>query len=351
MMNIIEIKNLKRTYNTIENGLLTNTRDLFVDLKMTVEEGEFVAITGDSGCGKSTLLNIIGGLDSIANREIKKVIDPKTKKEFMRGQIEGSGQVIIDGNNITKLKGNQKAEFINKNIGFIFQFHHLIPELNVLQNVALPMKIQGKSEKDANKRALELLEVVGFEKVEQEVVRKKPAVLSGGEKQRVAIARALINSPKILLADEPTGSLDPRSKKEIFELFEKLNLEKKITILLVTHDQASMHIKRGENKVHRVFKFLSTKEEKVVLMEFIGRSAKRQSEIIQCPRCPQKPDMKIVQVGEVKIDVCNSCRGIWLDEGELLEVMKNANQFVNEFVNEMMAEYVDRDILGGYFHE
>lgn len=197
--NIIEIKKLTRMYNITDGTELKEPQVLYQDLTLSIKAGEFISIVGPSGCGKTTLLNIIGGLDSLREKGKLKVIDPKTGKEKTIPQAEGDGQILINNEDIALLKGNKKAEFINKYIGFIFQFHHLIPELTALQNVALPMKIQGRSNKEANKRAYELLLEMGLENG----ANKTPAVLSGGEKQRVAIARALINDPKILLADEP----------------------------------------------------------------------------------------------------------------------------------------------------
>jgi ABC-type lipoprotein export system ATPase subunit len=249
-MNIIEIKQLTRIYNITDGKTLKVKQVLFKSLQLSVTPGEFVGVVGPSGSGKTTLLNIIGGLDSINPKDKIKIIDQKTNKDVFIPEFEGNGQVIIDGQDISEMKGNRKAEFINKNIGFIFQFHHLIPELTAIQNVALPMKIQGKSSKNAHKRALELLEEFQLGDGKD----KKPCVLSGGEKQRVAIARALINNPKILLADEPTGSLHPELKEQIIELFCKLNQEKKVTILLATHDIASLYDKKNNLKIDRFFK-------------------------------------------------------------------------------------------------
>lgn len=257
-MAMIEINQLNRCYNIIENKHLTLQQTLYNDLNFKVEKGEFVAVVGDSGCGKSTLLHIIGMLDAIDSRRYRRVFS----HDELKPEVEGKGQIIIDGQDIAELTGNAQSDFINQHIGFIFQFHHLIQELNVLQNVALPMRIQGKPKKVANKRAEQLLEDVGLltadlsDKERRAVLSKQPAILSGGERQRVAIARALINQPKVLLADEPTGSLQPNLKAGIIDLFINLNKEKKITILMVTHDRKSLcRNPSGELKVHKVFEF------------------------------------------------------------------------------------------------
>lgn len=234
---MVVVKNLSRTYNILEGKRLKMRQQLYDNFNMTVEEGQFVAIVGDNGCGKSTLLNIIGMLDSLQDRRYVKIIDKLTKKEKKIPQVESSGHIFINEQDITALYGNARADYLNKHIGFIFQFHHLIPELTALQNVALPMRIGGKSKKVAQARAMVLLDDVGL----HDDASKYPAVLSGGEKQRVAIARALTNQPRILLADEPTGSLHPEFKAEILELFLRLNREKNLTILMVTHDVGSLY--------------------------------------------------------------------------------------------------------------
>ena len=253
---MITVKNLNRTYNLVE-GQTFKRQMLYKNLNLNVETGEFVAVVGPSGCGKSTLLNIIGMLDSVTERDYVTVINETSGKKESIPTIEGSGQIILDEQEITALKGNQKAEFINKQIGFIFQFHHLIPELTALQNVALPMRIQGKSKKEAQQNAQQLLEEMEL----GEYRFKKPAVLSGGEKQRVAIARALINHPKILLADEPTGSLHPKMKQDILGRFIHLNRSKGITILMVTHDVESLYNDDRQLKIDRLISLSKIEEE------------------------------------------------------------------------------------------
>ena len=306
-MNIIEVKKLTRVYNITDGRELRCKQELYRNLDLSVTEGEFVAIVGPSGCGKTTLLNIIGGLDSIKEKGKIKIIDNHTKKEVMIPEAEGDGEVVIGDEDISTLKGNRKAEFINKNIGFIFQFHHLIPELTALQNVALPMKIQGKSNKEANQRALQLL-------VEMELehgVHKPPAVLSGGEKQRVAIARALINNPRILLADEPTGNLHPEFKEGIIDLFCKLKREKKVTILMVTHDTNSLYDRKQKLKIDRFFRLAA-------------KDSKKNDQLLECPRCEGKPVLTIEKVGEIEVLMCRSCKGIWVDNHELRERILNS---------------------------
>jgi putative ABC transport system ATP-binding protein len=178
-------------------------------VNLKVEKGDFLAILGPSGSGKSTLLNMIGALDK-----------------------PSEGKVFIEGVDISTLNDNQLAD-IRGNIGFVFQFFNLIPRLNARGNVELPMAIPGLSKNERRKRAEELLETVGL----KERMGHKPAELSGGERQRVAIARALANNPKFLLMDEPTGNIDSKTAKEIIQLVKRLNEEKGVTIIMITHDQ------------------------------------------------------------------------------------------------------------------
>lgn len=303
--NIIEIKKLSRRYNITDGRDLKEPQVLYQNMNLTIKAGEFIAITGASGCGKTTLLNIIGGLDSLREKGELKVIDSKTSREMVIHQVEGDGQILIDNQDMNLLKGNKKAEFINKNIGFIFQFHHLIPELTALQNVALPMKIQGKSNKEANKRSYELLEEMGL----ANGANKTPAVLSGGEKQRVAIARALINNPKILLADEPTGSLHPELKHGIIDIFCRLNKEKQLTILLVTHDKESLYDQNHHLKINRFIK-LPIHEENPSISH---QTARPNQEDMVCPRCTIKNSFKLVHCNGKTVYICGSCKGIWMD--------------------------------------
>lgn len=178
-------------------------------VNLSVEKGEIVAIIGPSGAGKTTLLQIIGTLDR-----------------------PDSGKVIIDGQDLSMLNDDRLAHFRNQKIGFIFQFHQLLPEFTALENVMMPALIGGKSEKEAVARASELLEQLGL----ANRMTHKPAELSGGEKQRVAAARALINNPSVILADEPSGSLDSANKQELHRLLLDLREKYGQTIIIVTHD-------------------------------------------------------------------------------------------------------------------
>ena len=201
---VVETTNLKKTYML---GKVHVEALRGVDL--TVEKGDFLAILGPSGSGKSTLLNMIGALDKPTD-----------------------GKVFIEGVDVSKLNDNVLAD-LRREIGFVFQFFNLIPRLTARGNVELPMAIPSLGKTERRKRAEELLETVGL----KERVNHKPAELSGGERQRVAIARALANNPKFLLMDEPTGNIDSKTANEIIELVRRLNEEKGVTIIVVTHDQ------------------------------------------------------------------------------------------------------------------
>ena len=178
-------------------------------LDFSVAKSEVVSIMGASGAGKSTLLQILGTLST-----------------------PDKGSLIIDGVDVMKLKGDKLAEFRNHRIGFVFQFHHLLPEFTALENVMIPAFISGRSKKDAQQRAIELLSELGL----GERLHHKPSELSGGEQQRVAIARALINNPAVLFADEPSGNLDSKTKGELHKLFFDLRDKYGHTIIIVTHD-------------------------------------------------------------------------------------------------------------------
>jgi len=191
-------------------------------VNLKVESGDFVSILGPSGSGKSTMLNLIGALDKPT-----------------------SGTLLIDGVDIGKLNDNQLSELRLK-IGFVFQFFNLIPRLTAKDNVELSMSIANMNKADRKRRAIELLETVGL----KDRVNHKPAELSGGQQQRVAIARALANNPKFLLLDEPTGNVDSKTASEVLILIKKLNIEKNVSIIMVTHDQ---HLAREASRTVQMF--------------------------------------------------------------------------------------------------
>ena len=180
-------------------------------IDLHVNRGEVVAIVGPSGAGKTTLLQIMGTLDR-----------------------PDEGEVIIDGENVSRLSATKIAHFRNKNIGFVFQFHQLLPEFTALENVMIPALIGGTSKKEARQRAQELLDFMGL----ADRAEHKPNQLSGGEKQRVAVARALVNHPAVVFADEPSGSLDTHNKEELHRLFFDLRDRMGQTFVIVTHDEA-----------------------------------------------------------------------------------------------------------------
>ena len=198
---MIEAKNIVKRYGDLE--VLRN-------VSVTINDGEIVAIVGPSGAGKTTLLQIIGTLDA-----------PQ------------SGQVLYDGTDVLKIKQRELAKFRNKNIGFVFQFHQLLPEFTTLENVAIPALIGGEKKSEAYEKARQLLDYLGL----GQRLEHKPAQLSGGERQRAAVARALINNPKVILADEPSGSLDTQNKLELHKLFFDLRDKFKQTFVIVTHDE------------------------------------------------------------------------------------------------------------------
>lgn len=179
-------------------------------IDLTINKGEVVSIVGPSGAGKTTLLQIMGTLDK-----------------------PDSGRIVLNGTEVNRLKEKELSAFRNKEIGFVFQFHQLLPEFTALENVMIPALIQGVSASEAKKKAREMLDFLGL----SERASHKPAELSGGEKQRVAVARALINHPAVVLADEPSGSLDTQNKKELHRLFFDLRDKLGQTFVIVTHDE------------------------------------------------------------------------------------------------------------------
>ena len=180
------------------------------DVSLTISKAEVVSIIGRSGAGKTTSLQILGTLD-----------------------MPDSGKVVYDGVDVLKLRDKELARFRNRNIGFVFQFHQLLPEFTAVENVMIPALIGGDKQSEAQQRAIELLDYMGL----AERAKHKPAQLSGGEKQRVAVARALINHPSVIFADEPSGSLDSQNKQELHKLFFKLRDEMGQTFVIVTHDE------------------------------------------------------------------------------------------------------------------
>jgi len=202
---IIVLKDLSKIYG---NGVQVRALD---GINLNIETGEFVAIVGPSGSGKSTLLNMIGLLDT-----------------------PSSGQIFLKGIDVSRASAEERAHLRNRELGFVFQYHHLIPEFSALENVMMPMLIAGKRKAEAQETARELLVSVGLE----ERLSNKPNQLSGGQNQRVAVARALANGPSIVIGDELTGNLDTKSSDLIYNLLRELNRKINQTFILVTHDMA-----------------------------------------------------------------------------------------------------------------
>lgn len=203
-MSALELKNITKVYGEKVKTKVLNNTDL------TINEGEFVSIIGQSGSGKSTLLNIMGILSK-----------------------GSSGTLYINGINVEGMNKNELADLRNSELGFIFQFHYLLPEFTVIENILMPYSISGKKvNKEILERANELIDLVGLTKVKNNMATD----LSGGQQQRAAIARALINSPKIILADEPTGNLDSNTTNDIYNLLRDINKKYNTTFVIITHD-------------------------------------------------------------------------------------------------------------------
>lgn len=198
---MIEIKNIHKSYGSLE---------VLKGINAVIEQGEIVSVVGASGAGKTTLLQIVGTLDK-----------------------PDCGEILYDGRRVDNLPDREMARFRNGNIGFVFQFHQLLPEFTALENVMIPALIGGKNQSDAEQEAKRILDFLSL----SNRLGHKPAQLSGGEKQRVAVARALINRPSVILADEPSGSLDSKNKIELHKLFFDLRDEFKQTFVIVTHDE------------------------------------------------------------------------------------------------------------------
>ena len=214
---MLEAEHISKKYGSLE---------VLKDVAIQVNTGEIVSIVGSSGAGKSTLLHILGTLDNA-----------------------DSGSIWLNNQRIDQLSGKKMAAFRNNHIGFVFQFHHLLPEFTALENVCIPGWIAGKKKKEVTNRAIELLTTLRL----GDRLNNKPQQLSGGEQQRVAVARALVNSPEIVFADEPTGNLDSTNAKELHELFVQLRNDFKQTFLIVTHNEElaamsdrKLHMKDGK---------------------------------------------------------------------------------------------------------
>ncbi|HEY7269452.1 MAG TPA: ABC transporter ATP-binding protein [Dehalococcoidia bacterium] len=201
---IVEARGVTKTYDTGKVRV-----EALRDIDLTVRQGEMVAVMGPSGCGKTTLLNCLSGLDEI-----------------------DAGQVIIEGADLSRMRDHDRTDYRARRMGFIFQFYNLLPDLDALENVELPLLVSGEKAKAARERAREALDLVGLGGSYQQ----QPGELSGGQRQRVTIARALVNKPAIVWADEPTGDLDSETATEITALMRRLNREAGLTFVIVTHD-------------------------------------------------------------------------------------------------------------------
>ena len=214
---MIKLQNITKSFGSLQ---------VLKGVSLEINKGEIVSIVGPSGAGKTTLLQIIGTLEGA-----------------------DSGEIVINGKKVDGMGKVEQAKFRNQELGFVFQFHQLLPEFTALENVMIPALIAKKSKREAKKKAMELLELLGL----KERANHKPNELSGGEKQRVAVARALINNPAVILADEPSGSLDSKNKTELHQLFFDLRDRFGQTFVIVTHDEElakltdrTIHLKDGE---------------------------------------------------------------------------------------------------------
>ncbi|MDX1901945.1 MAG: lipoprotein-releasing ABC transporter ATP-binding protein LolD [Gammaproteobacteria bacterium] len=210
---VIQCQSVAKYYSDADTKV-----EVLSDISLNVKPGELIAIVGASGSGKSTLMHLLGGLDRAS-----------------------SGEVLVAGKSLATLNESEKAKMRNQYLGFVYQFHHLLPEFTALENVSLPLLIRGISVSEILPRAEQILTAVGL----SQRMTHKPGELSGGERQRVAIARALITKPLCILADEPTGNLDPRNAEKVYELFVKLQKEQQTAVVIVTHN---LHIARQADR-------------------------------------------------------------------------------------------------------
>ncbi|MFT6991847.1 MAG: lipoprotein-releasing system ATP-binding protein [Paraglaciecola sp.] len=218
MSELLKCTNLSKEYNDGENSV-----KVLKNINFSINKAEQVAIVGSSGSGKSTLLHLLGALDKPT-----------------------SGQVTFEQQDIFTFSSNQQAQFRNQSLGFVYQFHHLLPEFSALENVAMPLLIAKKAIKQANESAMAMLDKVGL----SHRYKHKPAELSGGERQRVAIARALVTQPKLILADEPTGNLDQKTGESIYQLLSDLREQMHTSFVVVTHDtQLAKRLDRSLNLI------------------------------------------------------------------------------------------------------